>query len=157
MTDNGSHQPRRRRVGRLRLQVNELLRLWHYGLRCWAKPWLEKIPQNDPGLQVIRSNFLRLNKESQLEFREIFSPYYRLCPNCPTPCCLSSFPSTSYDELDALLYGIPPERILRHSHGLAGIWLKWGKTIRNHGDVDCQSNCRIGPCWDLGETGCRLP
>ncbi len=167
MTENGSHQPRKQWVCRLRLQVNHPLCLWHYGLRCWAKPWLGKIPHNDPGWQTIRSNFLRLNKEIQLEFREIFSPYYHLCPNCPMNCCLSGSQSTTYDELDVLLYGIPTERILRHSKGFAGIWLKLlssenlvnrgTKTIRNHRDTDCQANCQVAPCWDLGATGCRLP
>jgi hypothetical protein len=157
MTENGSHQPGKQWVWPLRLLVNQPLRLWHYGLRCWAKPWLGKIPHNDPGLKTTRSNFLCLNKKIQGEFREIFSPYYHLCPNCPTPCCLSGFQSTTYDELDALLYGIPPERIVRHSQGLAGIWLKGAKTIRNHRDADCQANCQVGPCCDLGATGCRLP
>jgi hypothetical protein len=124
---------------------------WHYFLRMWVSKRSITSPDNNYQLESIRQNLMHKNKEFQEKFRILFTPYYHLCEEeCLFPCCLNTrYPATKYDELDALIYGVPSELILRRSKGFRYLLKKimYGEKARG----------KQFPCPNFGKNGCQIP
>ncbi len=157
---------------RVRLWGRRLLATWLCLLRRWAG---NRLAGAGVGAGGAASSLKSGNKAFQDALRQVFAPYYHLCPECGSFCCQEA--AIPYSALDR---GLHPELIpggaprrgqpgVRKKAGLRRCWrradlyrkLKFYSrqaTFLEPGVERAEDDGGARPfCPALGDTGCRLP